>query len=47
MGYYVDGVAGGTWQITVNGTVVGTAKASNGLLTFTAPAGTVKLTKTA
>ena len=47
MQYYVDGLAGGTWQIKVNGNVVTTATASNGLLTFTAPAGNVTLTKTA
>ncbi len=47
MSYYVDGVAAGTWQISVGGKVIGTATASNGLLTFTAPAGTVTLTKTA
>ena len=44
MQYYVDGVKGGTWQIKVNGTTVGTAKASGGLLTFDAPAGNVTLT---
>ena len=47
MQYYVDGLADGTWQIKVGGTVVGTAKSSNGLLNFTAPAGNVVLTKTA
>lgn len=44
MSYYVDGLKGGSWQISVNGTVVGSAKAANGLLTFTAPAGEVTLT---
>ena len=41
MSYYVDGLKGGTWNITVNGTQIGTATASDGLLTFTAPAGNV------
>ena len=50
MRYFVDGLEGGTWQITIKndaGTTVLTteAKASNGLLTFNAPAGTVTLTK--
>ena len=47
MGYYVDGMASGTWQIKVNNTVVGTATASNGFLTFNAPSGNVVLTKIA
>jgi hypothetical protein len=50
MSYYVDGMAAGTWQITVKnsaGKTVSTQKAtaSNGLLTFNAPGGTVTLTK--
>ena len=44
--YYVSGVAEGEWKISVNGTSYGTATATNegGLLTFTAPAGSVTLT---
>ena len=45
MSYYVDGLETGDWQITVGSNVIGTATASNGLLTFTAPAGKVTLTK--
>ena len=52
MSYYVDGLEGGTWQITVKnnaGTTIltKTETAANGLLTFNAPAGNVTLTKTA
>ena len=52
MSYYVDGLAAGTWQITVKnnaGTTIltKTETAANGLLTFNAPAGNVTLTKTA
>ncbi len=44
--YYVSGVAEGEWKISVNGTSYGTATATEegGLLAFTAPAGSVKLT---
>ena len=47
MQYYIDGVAGGDgeWRITVNGKFIDTARASNGLLTFEAPAGDVVLKK--
>ena len=50
LSYYVDGLKGGNWNIKVtsNGqTYTTTAKASNGLLTFNAPAGEVVLTKEA
>ena len=52
MRYFVDGMAAGTWQITVKnsaGKTISTQKAtaSNGLLTFNAPAGNVTLTKVA
>ena len=47
MTYYVSGVAAGEWTINVNGTSYGTATATadGGLLVFTAPAGSVTLTK--
>jgi len=47
--YYVSGVVAGNWSISVNGTSYGTATATDdgGLLTFTAPAGSVKLTREA
>ncbi len=45
MQYYVDGMAAGNWQITVNGKSYGTVNASYGLLIFDAPAGDVVLTK--
>lgn len=45
--YYVDGLAGGTWNVTVGGEHVTNATASNGLLTFKAAAGDVVLTKEA
>ena len=46
MTYYVSGVAAGNWTVTVDGTNCGTYTATEegGLLTFTAPAGEVKLT---
>lgn len=50
LSYYVDGLKGGNWNIKVtsNGqTYTTTSKASNGLLTFNAPAGDVVLTKEA
>ena len=49
MSYYVDGLASGTWSVTVGGKTVGSYKVSkdSGLLTFSAPAGSVVLTKTA
>jgi hypothetical protein len=43
--YYVDGLTGGTWNVTVDGKFVENATASNGLLTFKAAAGDVVLTK--
>ena len=45
--YYVSGVAEGEWSITVNGVSYGnaTATAEGGLLTFTAPAGSLEITK--
>ena len=45
MQYYVDGMATGNWLVSVNGEVVTSATAYNGLLTFDAPAGNVVLTK--
>ena len=47
MSYYVSGVAAGDWTVTVGGKTVGTfsATAEGGLLTFTAPAGALTLTK--
>ena len=47
MTYYIDGISGGAgeWRITVNGKFVDTVKASNGLITFEAPAGKVELKK--
>ena len=43
--YYVSGVAAGDWTVTVNGQSIGTFTATEegGLLTFTAPAGTVEI----
>ena len=43
MDYYVSGLAAGKWRVTVDGNVIGTYTATEegGLLTFTAPAGTV------
>ncbi len=44
--YYISGVAAGTWTATVGGkTVTATATIDGGILSFTAPAGTVTLTK--
>ena len=43
--YYVDGMEGGNWNVSVNGQHVTTATASNGLLTFEAASGDVVLTK--
>ena len=45
--YYVSGVASGSWEIKVDGVSYGTATATaeGGLLTFTAPAGALTLTK--
>ena len=47
MSYYVSGVAAGTWEITVNEKSYGAAVATEegGLLTFTAPAGSITLKK--
>ena len=47
MSYYVDGLAGGAgkWRITVNGKYIDSVIASNGFITFDAPAGNVVLTK--
>ncbi len=44
--YYISGVAAGDWVVSVGGTPVGITRATEdgGLLTFTAPAGTVTLT---
>ena len=44
--YYVSGVAAGDWSITVGGVSYGTATATEegGLITFTAPAGSVVIT---
>ena len=44
--YYISGVAAGDWIVSVGGTPVGIARATEegGLLVFTAPAGTVTLT---
>ena len=44
--YYISGVAAGDWNVSVGGTPVGIARATEegGLLVFTAPAGTVTLT---
>ena len=49
MQYYIDGLASGTWKVTVGGTTVGSYKVASesGLLTFSASAGNVVLTKTA
>ena len=43
--YYVSGVAAGDWTVTVNDKLIGTFSATEegGLLTFTAPAGTVEI----
>ena len=47
MTYYVSGVMKGSWTVTVNGTNYGKTSATEegGLLVFTAPAGSVKLTR--
>ncbi len=47
MNYYVSGVAAGEWTVKVGGVSYGTATATEegGLLTFTAPAGALTLTK--
>jgi hypothetical protein len=47
MSYYVDGLAAGTWKVTVGGKTIGsyTVSANSGLLTFSAPAGNVTITK--
>ena len=47
MSYYLDGMATGKWQVTVNGSVVGTYEVvtTARFLTFTAPAGNVTLTR--
>ena len=44
--YYVSGVAAGKWTVTVSTKTIGTFEATEdgGLLTFTAPAGRVKIT---
>ena len=42
--YYVSGVAGGEWSVSVNGTPITTAEAEGGLLVFSAPSGNVTLT---
>ena len=42
--YYVAGVADGEWQISLNGEVISTKSAKDGILTFTAGAGKVYLT---
>ena len=46
--YYVSGVMAGEWQVKVNGQDCGTytATAEGGLLTFTAPAGNLTITRT-
>ncbi|MBO4284597.1 MAG: heparinase II/III family protein [Clostridia bacterium] len=45
--YYVSGVEAGEWLLTVNGVITDilSATADGGLLTFTAPAGTIGLTR--
>ena len=45
--YYVSGVSAGTWSIAVDGKAYGTATATEegGLLTFSAPAGELTLTR--
>jgi hypothetical protein len=47
MSYYIDGLAAGTWKVTVGGKTIGsyTVSANSGLLTFSAPAGNVTITK--
>jgi hypothetical protein len=45
MTYYVDGLAAGNWNITVDGKSYGSVKTGYGLITFDAPAGNVVLTK--
>ena len=46
MDYYVSGVAAGTWKVSVGGTTkTVTATEDGGMLVFTAPAGTVTITK--
>ena len=46
MTYYVSGVAAGNWTVSVGGTTKTVTATSDGkLLTFTAPAGSVSLTK--
>ena len=48
LSYYIDGLQGGNWNVKITSdgkTFSTTAKASNGLLTFDAPAGDVVLTK--
>ena len=46
MSYYVSGVAEGKWSVSVGGKSIGTFEATKdgGLLTFTAPAGELKIT---
>ena len=46
MDYYVSGLAAGKWKVTVDGKTVGTYTATEegGLLTFTAPAGSLTVT---
>ena len=46
MSYYVSGVEAGEWTVSVDGKTIGTYSATDdgGLLTFTAPAGVIKLT---
>ena len=46
MSYYVSGVTAGKWTVTVGTKTIGTFEATEdgGLLTFTAPAGRVKIT---
>jgi len=45
MSYYVSGVSAGSWTVTVDGETVGSFEASEegGLLTFTAPAGSISI----
>ena len=45
MTYYVDGLAAGNWNITVDGKSYGSVRTGYGLITFDAPAGNVVLTK--
>ncbi len=46
LSYYVSGVAAGKWKVTVDDKSIGTFEATEegGLLTFTAPAGVIKIT---